>query len=42
MPKKLEWNMLRSNQARNILVEDIKGYQMINNICGIREKNLKN
>ena len=42
MPKKLEWNTLRSNQA-NILVEDIQGYQMIyNNVCGIREKNLKN
>ena len=42
MPKKLEWNMLRSNQA-NILVEDIQGYQMIyNNVCGIERKNLKN
>mgnify|MGYP006898395083 CR=1 FL=1 len=40
MTKKLEWNMLRSNQA-NILVEDIQGYQMIyNNVCGIREKKI--
>ena len=42
MLKKLESNKLRSNQS-NIHVEDIQGYQMIyNNLCGIREKNLKN